>query len=246
MCVSIFNAPLPCAAHRSVPLKSRRWCTPSGSNNTKLHPLTSKVSFIALHNSAPLRFTTMIHSRFPRLVMTLISSLSLSRAHDVTHRSPLRSRKLERQTRRLEKSSTSVVSTSECENVRTKPFAAKLELEYLYLVESLVPLQNLQGVQNVNNRAILDALVTCDDKGFPLYGLDLGTPHEDVEQGKSLIGEFFELESFLPSFPLTSSQCRVLHSPESRKCLFCHSGTRVHLLGWGDYRRPRSSLHGSR
>jgi hypothetical protein len=116
--------------------------------------------------------------------MTLISSLSLARAHDITHRSPLRSKKLERQARRLEKSS-SVVSTSECENVRTKPFAAKLELEYLYLVESLVPLQNLKGVQNVNNRAILDALVTCDDKGFPIYGLDLATPHEDVEQGES-------------------------------------------------------------
>ena len=129
-------------------------------------------------------FTKMIPSLFPLFMITLVSSLVMARAHDKAHSSSLRRRKLDRPTRRLEKSS-SVVSTSECENVRTKSFAAKLELEYLYLVESLVPLANLKGVQNVNNRAILDALVTCDDKGFPIYALDLSTPHEDVEQGES-------------------------------------------------------------
>ncbi|KAI2510003.1 hypothetical protein MHU86_4429 [Fragilaria crotonensis] len=124
----------------------------------------------------------MMSAQFPLIVLTLISSLASARVHDMTHRSPLRGRSLEVQGRKLQKSS-NVVSTSECENLRTQPFAARLELEYLYLVESVVPLQNLKGVQNVNNRAILDALVTCDDKGFPLYGLDLSTPHEDVEQG---------------------------------------------------------------
>ena len=126
----------------------------------------------------------MIRARFPLFVVTLFSSFASSRVHGLTNSSPLRGGNLEVQTRRIQKSS-NVVSTSECENVRTQPFAARLELEYLYLVESVAPLQNLKGMQNVNNRAILDALVTCDDKGFPLYALDLSTPHEDVEQGGS-------------------------------------------------------------
>jgi hypothetical protein len=82
------------------------------------------------------------------------------------------------------------VSTSECDHIRVEPFVARLELEYLYLVETLVPLQNLKGLQNVNNQAILNALHSCDENGFPQYALDLSIPHERVEQG-TLLSWFF-------------------------------------------------------
>lgn len=83
--------------------------------------------------------------------------------------------------------SSNVVSTSECDHIRIEPFVARLELEYLYLVETLAPLRNLKGLQNVNNQAILNALHSCDADGFPQYALDLSTPHERVEQGKLLL-----------------------------------------------------------
>ena len=82
--------------------------------------------------------------------------------------------------------SSNVVSTSECDHIRIEPFVARLELEYLYLVETVVPLQDLKGLQNVNNQAILNALHSCDQNGFPQYALDLSIPHERVEQGTLL------------------------------------------------------------
>jgi hypothetical protein len=122
----------------------------------------------------------MRHSGSLSFVITLISALTDA------HRSPsLAMRRPFRQSRRLDK--INIVSNSECSNVRTKPFTAKLELEYMYLVESSRPLDDLKGVQNVNNRAILDALVSCDDNGYPEYALDLSTPHEYVDQGASRI-----------------------------------------------------------
>lgn len=99
-----------------------------------------------------------------------------------------------------------VVTTSACDHVRTEPFTAKLELEYLYLVETLGPLEDLRGLENINNRAILDSLRRCDEEGFPQYGLELLTDHEYAEQGRLIASEAVII--------VTTLTClfRILHS----------------------------------
>jgi hypothetical protein len=105
--------------------------------------------------------------------------------------------------------SSNIVSTSECDKIRTTPFVAKLELEYLYLVESIVPLQDLRGMQNVNNRAILDALTRCDNQSTPEFALDLAVNHNDVEQGMifSILHCIFSIANYEFPFPT-----RILYS----------------------------------
>jgi hypothetical protein len=112
--------------------------------------------------------------------------------------------------------SSNIVSTSECDEIRTTPFVAKLELEYLYLVESIVPLQDLRGLQNVNNRAILDALGRCNNQSAPEYAIDLEINHDDVEQGMLCFNSYVNPTSLalfrdLSSPSLFSNQDTVFH-----------------------------------
>jgi len=66
--------------------------------------------------------------------------------------------------------------TTECSNlVQNQPYKAKLELQYVYLIETLgtaASIPDLKRIERAIQNAVVTSLDACDSKGRPMYQVD--------------------------------------------------------------------------
>ncbi len=76
------------------------------------------------------------------------------------------------------------ISSSACNNLRTDPFPAELELFYFYRIDFIAGTAvDLAIVENVINQAVVLKLNQCDSQDRPLYALDLNPSHVLLQDG---------------------------------------------------------------
>jgi len=84
-------------------------------------------------------------------------------------------------------------STTSCSNIREKPYKARLEIIYDYLVEYRaeneatgrdIIIPDVIGVGNAVAFGVADALDSCGADGSPLYAVELASRHHIFEDGE--------------------------------------------------------------
>lgn len=83
---------------------------------------------------------------------------------------------------------TLTVSTTKCLTIRRRPYRAKMEFVYDYLIEygsANDTRLDLIGIENAIAYGVASALNTCDQDGSPLYAVELTSRDQVSQDGKS-------------------------------------------------------------
>lgn len=85
------------------------------------------------------------------------------------------------------------VSTPTCNTIRTVPFAARLDLNYYYMVEMDDQQDVVSGIEDAIRHAIIEALDSCDIKDRPVYEISLESVHAVATDGKRMRMQRFSM-----------------------------------------------------
>jgi hypothetical protein len=103
------------------------------------------------------------------------------------------------------------LTTSTCDTIRTTSFLARLDLNYYYMVETVVAHGDVSGIEDAIRYAIVGALDSCDAQGRPAFEISLESAHGIATDGKTMRVERF----FCKSGHSTDQDCAIIDEKDS-------------------------------